>query len=84
MASPLAHPRVGFVVAKYGRSSVARNRLKRRLREITRLYLLQQLPVTDLVIRSTPAAYGASFEGLVSELVRAAEQLRATFGQNAE
>lgn len=43
MLSPLPHARVGFVVPKYGHSSVDRNRLKRRLRELVRTRLLPAL-----------------------------------------
>jgi RNase P protein component len=43
MPSALPHARVGFVVPKYGHSSVDRNRLKRRLRELVRTRLLPAL-----------------------------------------
>jgi len=43
--SALPHARVGFVVPKYGHSSVERNRLKRRLRELVRTRLLPALRV---------------------------------------
>ncbi|MDQ3696680.1 MAG: ribonuclease P protein component [Gemmatimonadota bacterium] len=72
-ASPLPHPRIGLVVPKHKRSVVARNRLKRRLREIIRLRLLAALPAVDLVVRARPEAYGATFESLDAELARAAE-----------
>jgi RNase P protein component len=40
MLSTRPHARVGFVVPKYGHSSIDRNRLKRRLRELVRTQLL--------------------------------------------
>jgi RNase P protein component len=43
MPSALPHARVGFVVPKYGHTSVDRNRLKRRLRELVRTRLLPSL-----------------------------------------
>jgi RNase P protein component len=43
MLSTRTHARVGFVVPKYGHSSVDRNRLKRRLRELVRTQLLPSL-----------------------------------------
>jgi hypothetical protein len=43
MPSAMPHARVGFVVPKYGHSSVDRNRLKRRLRELVRTRLLPSL-----------------------------------------
>jgi ribonuclease P protein component len=68
VASPLSHPRVGFIVPKYTRTAVARNRLKRRLREIVRLHWLSRLGPVDLVIRSRASAYEASFAALVADL----------------
>ena len=69
LASPLSHPRVGFVVPKHGRSAVERNRLKRRLREIARLRLLGFLPPADLIVRAKPGAYAASYAALDAELL---------------
>lgn len=43
LASPLRHARVGLIVPKYRHGSVERNRVKRRLRELTRLELLPAL-----------------------------------------
>jgi ribonuclease P protein component len=75
-ASPLHHPRVGFIVPKHKQTSVERNRLKRRLREIVRR-LLPALPPIDLVVRARPEAYGARFDALDGELGRAAVKLAA-------
>ena len=75
-ASLLPYARVGFVVPKYKRTGVARNRLKRRLREIVRTRVLPMLPPGDLVIRPHPTAYDAPFERLVVELTGAAERAR--------
>ncbi|MGI8842472.1 MAG: ribonuclease P protein component [Gemmatimonadaceae bacterium] len=74
-ASPVSHPRVGFIVPKHKQSSVARNRLKRRLREIVRVDVLPQLPSIDLVIRARPEAYGASMLALREEVIRGATRL---------
>ena len=79
VASLLHHPRVGFIVPKYGQSGVARNRLKRRLREITRLTLLPELPPVDVVIRARREAYGARFEALSAQLTHAGERLVSKF-----
>jgi ribonuclease P protein component len=75
VASPLSHPRAGVVVPKQGRSTVSRNRVKRRLREIVRLYLLPTAEPIDFVIRARNEAYGASFEELRLDLVAAVERL---------
>ena len=80
LASLLPCARVGFVVPKYKRSGVARNQLKRRLREIVRTRVLPTLPPGDLVIRPTPAAYDVTFEQLVAEITGAAERVRRTLG----
>ena len=76
-ASPFHHPRVGFIVPKHKQTSVERNRLKRRLREIMRQRLLAELPPIDLVVRARPEAYGARFAALDAELGRAAVKLAA-------
>lgn len=76
-ASPVSHPRVGLIVPKHKRSSVDRNRLKRRLREIVRADVLPGLAAIDLVIRARPEAYGASVAMLRTELVRGADRLSA-------
>ena len=64
LASLHAFPRVGIVVPKYGQSAVARNQLKRRLREIIRLDVLRQAQPMDIVIWTFPAAYQADFTAL--------------------
>ena len=77
-ASPLSHPRVGFIVPKYKRSSVERNQLKRRLREIVRRELLTILPpAVDAVVRALPASYSADYAELASELRQAAIEISA-------
>ena len=58
---------MGFVVPKHGKSSVERNLLKRRLRELTRTVILPRLSVMDMVIHARPSAYRLSFAEL-SEL----------------
>jgi ribonuclease P protein component len=62
------HPRVAIVVPRYRQTAVARNRLRRRLREITRRRVLGSLGSLDIVIRARPAAYRAGFAELSSEL----------------
>ena len=72
-ASPSLLPRVGFIVPKHGQNSVARNLLKRRLREIVRVAVLPFLGPQDLVFRTLPSAYRQSWQSLgdeVSSLVR--------------
>ncbi|HEX6057409.1 MAG TPA: ribonuclease P protein component [Gemmatimonadaceae bacterium] len=75
IASLLGHPRIGFIVPKHKQTGVARNRLKRRLREIARTRLLPTLPSADVVVRARPEAYRASFDELRHELERAAVQV---------
>jgi ribonuclease P protein component len=62
--SRAGHPRVGFVVPKHGKSSVERNLLKRRLRELARTIILPRLSVVDMVIHARPSAYRLSFAEL--------------------
>ncbi len=60
MASEAGHPRLGLVVPKYQSSAVARNRLRRRLKEIWRREGQPLLGAVDVVIRAKREAYGAS------------------------
>ena len=69
LASPRFHPRVGFVVPKYGRTAVNRNRIKRQLREIVRTSILTGLPPVDVVIKVYPNVYAAPFSELADELL---------------
>jgi ribonuclease P protein component len=63
------HPRMGLIVPKFQSSAVARNRLRRRLREIWRQELQPHQPAWDLVIKARREAYGASFSDLRTELL---------------
>ena len=62
------HPRMGLIVPKFQSSAVARNRLRRRLRELWRLELQSQQPAWDLVIRARREAYGATYPALRDDL----------------
>jgi ribonuclease P protein component len=63
------------VVPKYGFSSVERNKLKRRLRELARQQLLA-LPVScDVLVRARREAYAADFDRLRSDVEQLALQL---------
>ncbi|MBX6331993.1 MAG: ribonuclease P protein component [Gemmatimonadaceae bacterium] len=79
VASSLHHARVGFIVPRYGQTAVARNRLKRRLREVVRCSILWQLPAVDLVIRARREAYNAPFESLRRELLRGRDRVVTLF-----
>ena len=63
------HPRMGLIVPRFQASAVARNRLRRRLKELWRLELQTHQPAWDLVIRARREAYAASFDQLRSELL---------------
>ena len=71
------HVRIGIVVPRFGESAVARNRLRRRLREILRRDLVRTLPPVDLVVRSKQSAYSARFAALRAELTGAAGRIPA-------
>ncbi len=75
IASLRAFVRVGFVVPRYKQSAVARNRLKRRLRELARLEWLPVLPPMDVVVRVIPPAYQRDFEALRAEMRTALDRL---------
>lgn len=67
------------MVPKHRQTAVARNRLKRRLREIGRTRVLPELDraglTVDLLVRARPEAYGAAFEDLRGELDRLVEEV---------
>jgi len=72
-------PRFGTIVPRYGRAVVERNLLRRRLREIGRRELLPELRRkgchADLLVRTRPQAYQASFPELRAELIHLTERL---------
>ena len=78
-ASPVAHARLGVVVPKHRRRIVERNRLKRRLRELSRTLLLPALEARglalDVMLRVRPEAYTAEFAALRDEIAQLAEAL---------
>jgi ribonuclease P protein component len=80
IASPFAHPddartRVGLVIPRFRQTAVARNRVKRRLRELSRTRLLPSHIAADVVIRIRPDVYGASFAQLASDFDQAMTRL---------
>jgi len=89
IASPLARSlaqqtRVGLIVPRHRQTAVARNRVKRRLRELSRTRLLPLHLVADVVIRIRPEAYRASFSDLASDFDRAIIQLKRWHGATTE
>ncbi|MBC8085825.1 MAG: ribonuclease P protein component [Phycisphaerae bacterium] len=68
VATKPAVARVGVVVPKYGKSSVDRNRLKRRLRELVRIEVLPVLPAMHVVLKTSPRAYTRTFDELREEV----------------
>jgi ribonuclease P protein component len=64
----LEHPRLGLAIAlKIAGSGVARNRLRRTVRESFRLHQ-HELPAVDLVVSARPAAKAASSAELRASL----------------
>ncbi|MFV1986359.1 MAG: ribonuclease P protein component [Gemmatimonadota bacterium] len=70
--SPNHRPRIGVVVPRYGNTAVARNRVRRRLKEFARR---EWMPMArsmgsdhDVILRAKPAAYGASYQRLRDSL----------------
>jgi ribonuclease P protein component len=56
--------RVGIVVPKFGHTSVERNLLKRRLRELARHLVLPQHGRCDVIVWAMPSAYRQNFSQL--------------------
>lgn len=70
------HPRMGVIVPRFQHSAVARNRLRRRIREILRRGPLDTLPPVDLVVRAKRSAYAAPFAVLRAELTDAVARVK--------
>jgi ribonuclease P protein component len=77
LASLLPSGRAGIVVPKHGRSSVERNRVKRRLTELVRRELFAQLGTTDVLIRARREAYEATFDELRKDVQAMRQRLPA-------
>ena len=60
---------------RYRHSAVARNPLKRRLRELTRLRILPTGLPYDIVVRVKPEAYDDGFAQLAADVDRVVAQL---------
>jgi ribonuclease P protein component len=69
------HPRTGIIVPRFQSTAVARNQLRRRVREILRRDVLPLLPTVDLVVRAKRSAYAAPFAALRAELTDAAARI---------
>jgi ribonuclease P protein component len=69
MDNQSGQPRMGLIVPKFQASAVARNRLRRRLREVWRREIQAHQPPSDIVIRARREAYGASFDAIRSQLL---------------
>lgn len=66
---------MGVIVPRFGRTAVARNVVKRRLRDLARTELLPGMPALDLVIRAFPSAYEANYNTLRAAVQHAGRQL---------
>lgn len=82
-SSPLARSveiwaglRIGVIVPRFKHTAVARNQLKRRLRELARLKMLPTKLVADIVLRARPEAYQASFDALAADIIQAVSELK--------
>lgn len=58
--SDMDHPRLAVVVPLQGHTAVERNRLRRRIRETVRRWILPRVTQLDIVIRSNREAYEAA------------------------
>jgi ribonuclease P protein component len=67
--SETGHARLGLLVPRFQSTVVARNRLRRRLRELWRRELLPEHPPWDVVLKARPEAYRASSAELRQDLV---------------
>lgn len=75
-ANTLAYPRLAVVVPRYQHTAVARNRVRRRLREVARRGALATLPAVDLIVRARREAYGAQAAALRADVLGALARVR--------
>lgn len=79
LSSSVSYSRLGLIVPRYGRTAVARNRLKRRLREMGRLEVLPRLAMAglslDVLVRARREAYTVVFQKLRRELAQVVEEM---------
>jgi ribonuclease P protein component len=75
---PSSPARVGFVVSRAVGGAVVRNRVRRRLRHLVRERLGDLPPGSVAVVRALPAAAGASYAELRSDLGRSLERVVPT------
>lgn len=68
--------RVALVVPKFGFTAVRRNKLKRRLRELTRVHVLQHSASCDVLVRARRDAYDVTFDRLRDEIGHVVAQLQ--------
>ena len=69
---------IGFVVSKAVGNAVVRNRVKRRLRHLTREHLTELPGRGVLVVRANPAAADVGHAELERDLVRGLARVRST------
>ncbi len=67
--------RIGFVVNKAVGNAVSRNRVKRRLRHLSREHLASLPGSTVLVVRALPPAAEASYQELGADLARCLQRV---------
>ena len=68
LESAAAMGRVGIVVPKHAHTAVARNTVKRRIREIIRDVWPLTRPGTEVLVYALPTAYRVSFARLHDEI----------------
>ncbi len=71
---------MGLIVPRFRCTAVARNRLRRRLKEIWRREVRAAQPAWDLIVRARREAYDAPFDVLRSELLGFRDQVLARAG----
>lgn len=77
---PARHSRIGLVVPKHRQTAVARNRLKRRLRALTREHwtvAFAGMPARDVALYALPSAYQATFDALRGDVQRLGAKVAA-------
>lgn len=67
---------MGLIVPRLGQTAVARNRVRRRLKELWRKELQHAIPAIDVLFRARKESYVASMAELRADLQAWMESLR--------
>ncbi len=77
LESKRGFPRLGVIIPLHSHNVVERNRLKRRVKEVMRRFVLTELELgRDIVIRARKRAYDIDYETVKNELIELSRNMK--------